>query len=170
VELERLLAAGEAPDPAQIAGWEYRGANHPWYVRFLGIQKFVKGFFLPPDSGPGAPLAEGYNCPVVQDGPARPWRTRPLGGEPKRFGFYYVVRVNPEGRDRRFPRALLLDYGASPRNGRVSPVRLLRDYLVRVQAGSDELLLGKADLALGPWRLPVSYFILERLRPHQFRG
>jgi len=35
---------------------------------------------------------------------------------------------------------------------------------VRV-ADSDDLLLGKAYFALGPLRLPVSYFVLERRRP-----
>jgi hypothetical protein len=41
----------------------------------------------------------------------------------------------------------------------------LRDYLVRL---SDDLYLGKAYVALGPGRLPVSYFVLERHRPHDY--
>jgi hypothetical protein len=168
-ELQGLMRSGQTPDPERLAGYEFRGANHPWFARILGIQKFVKGFFRPP--APTADrLLEGFNCPVVQDGLGKPWTTKPVGAEPKRFGFYTVYRVRPGSRDARFPEALLLDYGASRRNARLSPVRVLRDYLVRVNPGSDELLLGKADVALGPLRLPVSYFILERLRPHELQG
>ena len=40
----------------------------------------------------------------------------------------------------------------------------IRDYLVRVVPGSDELLLGHAFLAVGGARVPVGWFALERLR------
>ena len=59
--------------------------------------------------------------------------------------------------------ALLLDYGAGG-NRCLDPSGLIRDYLVRVEPGSDELLLGRAFLALGPFRPSPSYFVLEPLR------
>jgi hypothetical protein len=43
--------------------------------------------------------------------------------------------------------------------------RILRDYLVRVEPGSDELLLGKALFVVAGTRLADSYFLIERYRP-----
>jgi hypothetical protein len=66
--------------------------------------------------------------------------------------------------DRGPAHALLLDYGRG-HNRWYELSSVLRDYLVRVNPGSDELLLGKAYAKLGPVRIPVSYFLLERFRP-----
>ena len=81
-----------------------------------------------------------------------------------RSGFYRVADLAevPVG-------LVLLDYGRGP-NPPWEPSRVLRDYLVRVERGSDEVLLGKAYLALGPVRVPTSYFVLERKRPTSWRG
>jgi hypothetical protein len=38
---------------------------------------------------------------------------------------------------------------------------MLRDYLV--QLADSEMLLGHAFAAIGPWRGPVGYFLLERM-------
>jgi hypothetical protein len=38
----------------------------------------------------------------------------------------------------------------------------LRDYVVRVSPGSDDLLLGRAFLAAGRRRVPVGWFAIER--------
>jgi hypothetical protein len=38
---------------------------------------------------------------------------------------------------------------------------------VRVDPGSDELLLGKAYFAIGSARIPVGFFLLERRRPFE---
>ena len=43
--------------------------------------------------------------------------------------------------------------------------RILRDYLVRVEPGSDELLLGKAFFVVAGTRLADSFFLIERYRP-----
>jgi hypothetical protein len=40
----------------------------------------------------------------------------------------------------------------------------LRDYLVRVEPGSDELLLGKAYFVVAGTRLIHTYFLIERYR------
>jgi hypothetical protein len=42
---------------------------------------------------------------------------------------------------------------------------MLRDYLVRVEPGSDELLLGKAFFLVAGTRLADSLFLIERYRP-----
>jgi len=39
------------------------------------------------------------------------------------------------------------------------------DYLVRVESGSDELLLGKAYFVVAGTRLTHTYFLIERYRP-----
>ncbi|MBI5211345.1 MAG: hypothetical protein HY927_15330 [Elusimicrobia bacterium] len=157
-DLEALLRSSAAPAPDSLAGHEWRGYNTPFFTRLLGIQKFIKGFFM--DGG----SLEGYNIPVSQNGLASPWLHRPGAGAPKRFGFYLVRRVEPGAPDGRYPRALLLDYGASPRNMVLRPERVLRDYLAQPDPANPDLLLGKAYLALGGPRIPSNFFILERLR------
>lgn len=156
-DLERLFASARGPDLDSLAGCEWRGYNTPWFAAALGIRKFIKGFFRL-DRG-----VEGYNIPVVQNGLEGPWLAKPSRENPKRFGFYLVGRVNPGSRDSLYPAALLLDYGASPRNPWYRVERVLRDYLVQDPQNRD-ILIGKAYLALGP-RVPSNFFLLEKLRP-----
>jgi hypothetical protein len=162
-ELEEVMVRGQTPDPRGLAGWEFRGMNTPFWARLAGIKKFVKGFYEN-DAG----QVYGYNEPVVQNGLDEPWIAKPSDAAPKRFGFFRVDRVDPAPRDNAYLHALLLDYGRGG-NGRFDPTAVLRDYLVRVERGSDDLLLGKAYLALGPARVATSYFVLERHRPTDFR-
>lgn len=151
-ELSRLMDAGRPPAWESLAGWEWRGWNHPAVLAVLGIRKFVKGFFL--DEATKSPA--GYNRPVVQDGFDREWTPK---GKP--FGFY-AVRP-PSAPDLRRPRSLLLDYGASARNFALAPERLLRDYLVQPDPAEPDVLLGEATLALGALRPATNFFLLERL-------
>jgi len=154
-ELGALMAAGRAPAPESLAGWEFRGWNHPPLLALLGIRKFVKGFFL-------ADGLEGYNRPPRQDGFDAEWTG---AGAP--FGFYRVVP--PAAPDLRLPDSLLLDYGASPRNAFWKPERLLRDYLVQPDPSEPDVFLGLATLALGPARPAANYFLLERLGKGEWR-
>jgi len=162
-ELERAVVRGATPDIAALIGWEFRGINAtppgaPPIARLAGIQKFVKGMFRTDD---GRVL--GYNCPVVQNVLDGRWQTRPSDAEPKRFGFYTVAPVDPTSRDNEYLHALLLDYGKGG-NAAWDITRGLRDYLVQVDADNPDLLLGKAYAAIGPGRVPVGYFLLERWR------
>jgi hypothetical protein len=150
-ELEALLRRGTTPDPDALAGVEYRGANTAAWMARVRMQQFVKGFERQPE---GRLL--GYNRRVPQDG-----RWADPG---KRFGFFDVGEVDPAARDNRYLQALLLDYGAGG-NPRLDPSRAIRDYLVRVEPGSDDLLIGRAFLAMGPFRPSPSFFILEPM-PH----
>ena len=161
-ELEDLFVRGDTPDMDALPGWEWRGLNLGPIAPFTPFQKFIKGFYRDP-----AGLVWGYNVPVVQDGPGRAWRARPSEEQPKRFGFFRVDRVDPTSRDNAYLHALLLDYGRG-RNPLLDVTKGLRDYVVRVERGSDDLLLGKAYYALGPARVPVGFFVLERLRPTTF--
>ena len=122
-ELDAVLRRGGTPDPARLAGAEYRGANTAgWSVR-LRMQQFVKGFERRPDGG-----LLGYNRRVPQSGLAAPW-----GPAGERFAFFDVHAVDPAARDNRYLNALLLDYGAGG-NPRLDASRAIRDYLVRVEA------------------------------------
>jgi hypothetical protein len=155
-ELEDLMTSAEAPAANALLDAEYRGYNVPLITGILGFRKFLKGFF----ARDGA--ASGYNVRARQNGLEGPWVKRGADGEGKRFGFYTVAPVDESARDHAYPNALLLDYSKGD-NGRFSPTSLLRDYLVRVEHGSDGLLLGKAYLAFGPLRIPVGFFVLERI-------
>jgi hypothetical protein len=162
-ELELAVVRGATPDLDGLIGWEFRGINAtppgaPPIARLAGIEKFVKGMFRGDDG-----RALGYNCPVVQNVLDGRWQTRPSDAEPRRFGFYSVAPVDPTSRDNRYLHALLLDYGKGG-NPIWDASRGLRDYLVQVAPEDPDLLIGKAYAAIGPGRIAVGYFILERWR------
>jgi hypothetical protein len=158
-ELEKLLRGSSGPALESLVGFEWRGYNTTWRTRLLGIQKFSKGFFRDGER------VEGYNIPVQQNGLDTPWLHLPTPEAPRRFGFYCVAQVDRESVDNLYLQAILLDYGASPRNAAYRIERLLRDYVVQPDPANPDLLLGKAYFALGGLRLPSNFFVLERLRP-----
>ena len=162
-ELEQAFQRGTTPDVEALVGWDFRGINAtpagaPPLARLAGIQKFVKGMFRAEDG-----RVMGYNSPVVQNVLDGRWRTRPSDIAPKRFGFYEVAPVDPTARDNHYLHALLLDYSKGG-NAAWDVTRGLRDYLVQVDEGKPDLLLGKAYYAVGPARVSVGFFILERFR------
>lgn len=163
------MLRGTAPRFEDLVGWEFAGANTLGLTRWIGIRKFTKGFYEgPPRSRAGpTPFVQGYNIVVRQNGDEEPHEYVPSEERPRRHGFYRVYAVDPSARDNRYPNALLLDYSLGG-NGPFGPP--LRDYLVQVYPDDPDLLLGKAYIALGPMRIPVSFFVLRRLRRHDFRG
>jgi hypothetical protein len=163
-ELEKIMRRGEAPAMNALVGWEWRGMNTMFWAPAAGIKKFVKGFYRN-DEG-----VFGYNEPIVANRLDQPWIAKPSDVEPRRFGFFKVEPVDPQARDNEYLGALLLDYGKGP-NPPFEPSKILRDYLVRVNPGSDDLLLGCAYVATGPLRVrvPHAFFVLERHRPTSFR-
>ncbi len=163
-ELEEMLRAGKTPRPEALAGYEWRGYNISPFTRLLGIQKFIKGFMT------GNQCVEGYNRQVQQNGLNSPWMLKTEPEKQKRYAFYFVTPVDESSKDDLYPQALLLDYGASPRNPRFGPERALRDYLVQVDTQNPDLMLGKAYMAVGPWRLFANFFIIERMGPANGSG
>lgn len=162
-ELDATFVRGTQPDLNALVGWEFRGinrlpANEVPVAEVAGIKKFVKGFFRD-ERG----MVMGYNCPVAQNVLDGRWRTKPSDTAPKRFGFYQVHAVDATARDNKYLHAVLLDYGKGG-NAIYDPTRGLRDYLVQVDAGNPDLYLGKAYYAVGPARLRLNFFILERFR------
>jgi hypothetical protein len=161
--LEKIMRASKGPALESLVGFEWRGYNTSWRTRLLGIQKFIKGFFREGDH------VEGYNVPVLQNRLDQPWLHQPTPYHPRRYAFYRVTWVDRESNDNFYPEAILLDYGASPRNTAYGVERLLRDYVVQPDPENRDLLLGKAYLALGSLRIPSNFFILERLRPTSWK-
>lgn len=158
-ELEKVFRSANAPNPHELVGYEWRGYNISTFTKLLGIQKFIKGFFASGDR------VEGYNIPAVQNGLTEPWIHKPSAENPKRYAFYDVTPVDVSSKDNLYPSALLINYGSSPRNPRGGVERLLRDYLIQPDPLNPDIMLGKAYLAFGPWRLFSNFFVLERLRP-----
>jgi hypothetical protein len=152
--LAAVHAAGTPPDPTVLAGREYRGANRPATSALLGIRRFVKGFEMDPDG-----TVRGYNKQVRGASLDTPWTVRR-----RRDGrvAYAPFLVMPRHDQARSPVGVLLDYGAPIHPG-PGLARRLRDVLVRVDPGSDDLLLGRAYLALSTRWLPVGWFILDHL-------
>lgn len=154
-ELDDVLRAGTPPDLAGLVGWEFRGFNPPAFARVLGFQKFIKGF-----ARDEAGKVYGYNLFVAdaRGGAAAPWVAKGDGGPDTRHGFYDLVPLDPADG----VHGVLLDYG-SGRNAWYNPEAVIRDQLVQVSADNPDLLLGKAFLQIGPWRVFSNFFILERL-------
>jgi hypothetical protein len=158
MRLSRLAdvhAAGTRPDPAALAGQEYRGVNRPATAGLLGIRRFVKGFATQQDGS-----VHGYNKRVPGRALDRPWTAqRRTDGRVAYAPF--VVLPGPDDTE---PGAVLLDYGAAP-DPEPGVAARLRDVLVRANPGSDDLLLGRAYLALRGRRIPVGWFVLDHLGP-----
>lgn len=166
---ETMMMNGTAPAFESLAGWEFAGANAQILTRLIGIRKFVKGFYeggIARAEGP-SPFIQGYNITVRQNADDAEHVYTPSAEKPKRHGYYRVHRVIEGARDARYPTSLLLDYSLGG-NGVFGPP--LRDYIVQVYPDDPDLLLGKAYVALGPVRIPVSFFVLKRLRKHDHRG
>jgi len=158
-ELDAVFTAGSPPDVSALTGFEFRGYNQPRVAALLGIRKFIKAFFVDAAHRPF-----GCNTPVTQNGLADEWLARPSAGHPKRYAFFQVEPADPGAADELCRGAALLDYGRGG-NPAYDLSRILRDYLVRVEPGSDELLLGKAFFVVAGTRLAHSYFLIERYRP-----
>ena len=158
-ELDAVFAAGSPPDAAALTGFEFRGYNQPRAAALLGIRKFIKAFYL---DRSGQPF--GCNTPVAQNGLAAEWLPKPSAEQPKRYAFFRVEPADPDAPDGQRHGAVLLDYGRGG-NHAYDIARILRDYLVRVEPGSDDLLLGKAYFTVAGARLASAFFLIERYRP-----
>lgn len=151
-ELVAAMRRGIRPEPAALAGWEYRGLNTARWICVAGADRFVKGFAHD----------RGYNRRVERGRWSDPWLP-PKGDEPQPFAFFGIGPVDPECRDNRYLNALLFDYSTYTTSP-VDPAGSLRDYVVAIDDRCD-VLMGHAFAAVGTARLPLTFFVLERLRP-----
>ncbi len=165
--LEELFLRGATPRAADVAGWEYQGHNHARIAAVIRVRRFTKVFSpLVTAGAPDAPVViSGHNLWVRQaGGPRDRWIPLTRDGRPWQHGNYEVVAVDPGGVDRRYPHALLIDYGRGS-NPWQHPARLLRDYVVQVYADDPTLLVGKAYVALGSLRVLAGHFTMQRVAP-----
>jgi hypothetical protein len=153
--LESLMLAGEKPDVEKLIGWEFKGHNIGILPKLGRILKFKKGFMRFGDE------VMGYNVVVEQNSPEEPWIALPDESNPKKHGFYKVYPAELSPKYKKYPNALLLDYGKGG-NPLWDPSRFLRDYLVKPFPDNDDLYLGKAYVELGGKTIFVGYFVLER--------
>ena len=161
-ELEQVFLRGTMPRLEALAGWEFRGMNHPKWARLAGIKKFMKGFFWKSEAE-----LHGYNCPVIQNSNDADWLFKDSAEDPGRFGYYRVAPVDASAKDNTYLNSVLLNYGEGG-NPIYDPSRNLRDYLVQVDKGNEDLYLGKAYYAVGPLRVATNFFLLER--QHEAKG
>jgi hypothetical protein len=160
--LEEVFRRGITPLVKDLEGWEFKGYNTFDLTHVLGIRKFKKGFYRDGDTAEGE--LRGYNVKVSLNGLGEDWNDIMQGGKSAKHGWYnaYPVRINEI--DNKYLHAFLINYDCD-RNMIVDPARLLRDYLVQVYPDNHDMFLGKAFLALGIFRIFVSYFVLERSNP-----
>jgi hypothetical protein len=158
-ELAAVFAGGSPPDVTALTGYEFRGFNQPRATALLGIRKFIKAFYVDASG-----RTFGCNTPVTQNGLDSEWLARPSAERPKRYAFFRVEAADPGAPDDLRRGAALLDYSRGG-NRAYDVANILRDYLVRVEPGSDDLLLGKAFFVVARTRVADSFFLIERYRP-----
>lgn len=160
--LAQLFERGSTPKMSDISGWEYKGRNLSYISSILRIRRFTKGFLTGGAETKSRGMIDGYNVLVRQrGGPHENWVSVMKDGKPLRHGYYRVYPVRPDGRENKFPRALVLDYSLGV-NPWYHPGRVLRDYLMQVYSDDPGLLIGRAYVALGSLRIFGGYFVLER--------
>ena len=161
-QLETVIRLGTMPEMERLVGWEFKGYNVFELAELVGIRKFKKGFYQEdPNRDPSLGI-NGYNVQIHANTLGEPWIDKTKRGEPIRHGWYEVYPVSLSEVDNKYPNALLIHYGLSPKNLVIDPSRLLRDYLVQVYPDNFDLYLGKAYAAIGAMRNPVACFVLER--------
>ncbi len=161
-ELAQQLALGHAIDPAALDDSEYRGVSLglPRFIERLTWKVFKKAFHRDGKTG----RLRGWNVRLEQDGIDAPARDMLQGGRRVTFG-HFEVRAADHGEPRDVSQSLVLDY-ALGKNARLDPTAIVLDYLVAVEPGNAELLLGRLALDLRAARINTpSYFILERDAP-----
>jgi hypothetical protein len=143
-ELAALLAQGHPIDPGELAGNDYLGVSLglPEIVVRLTWRHFQKSF-----RKDGRGRVVGHNVRLVEP--------------PKVFGPFHVTDLPPCGTPFRCRAGVLLDYGAA--HPAWHPLARVRDPLVALSPGSNELLLGATYFAAGGARLKTpSFFTLQR--------
>lgn len=153
-ELHDTFMIGRPVDLAAITDYCYRGVSLglPTLLERLSWKKFAKTFART-DEG----LVRGHNLRIEQDGLDKPWTLSLRNGKPRPFGPYQVTRVPGTVH-------VEIDYGLGSHG--LSPLRLLRDPLRRLDDASD-LLLGVSliDVGFAKRLATPSYFLLERDQP-----
>lgn len=149
-----MFMHGRAPQPHELAG-AWRGVNKG-LVRLIGYKQFIK------EIEPQGCVTFGDNIEVHQ---VSDDILRCCGWEPKidrrtgllrRNGKYKVERPDYRGR---FGHGVIFNYRKGG-NRKLDPRRMIVDKVVMID---DCHLLGRATVGFGKLRVPVGYFVLERV-------
>lgn len=148
-----LMRCHSAPAPAELVGM-WRGVNVG--VATLAIDRqFIKEFYYVNGClfGDNVSVCQVNDCALLEHG----WQpiVDVCTGNWERQGRFAVEC--PQGRGR-FSHGLVLNYAAGG-NGR-DPARRIWDQLVKLD---DNHILGRATVRVGLAKVPVAYFVLERI-------
>lgn len=160
---EDILTTHPAPDPAQIAGYVYKGWNDAFITHLTG-KKFKKCFWEEPEGFFGCNLVIAYDFQEFRG----EWREVRLFGTVPRGGYYGIQPVPDVAIAEYAPyRPLrLLNYNVARNTWLMLPLRVIRDVVALPNPDSHELILGKAYIQILPLSLVfVSYFILGMREP-----
>jgi hypothetical protein len=160
---EDILRNHPAPDPAQLAGYVYRGWNDAFITHLTG-KKFKKCFWQEPEGVKGCNLVIAYDFQEYRG----EWREVNLFGSVPRGGYYAVQDVpNVSIAECVQYRSLkLLNYNVARNAWLFLPLRIIRDVVALPNPDSHDLVLGKAYVQLLPMSLVfVSYFVLGMREP-----
>ena len=154
----RIMLQGTTPTTGELAG-QWRGVNRG-IVEVAGYTQFIKD--IKPQNG----RWQGDNIQVKQ---VRPDQVRYSGWNPivKPSNMGYNPTIERRGQfalqapTRRGPfgRGVIFSYrdGGNAKN---DPAKLLEDRVVKID---DNHMIGRATANFGPVRIPISYFMLERV-------
>ena len=143
-----IMINSPAPDPFELQGM-WRGVNKG--IATVAIDKrFIKDF----QNVNGQ--IYGDNIDVRQGN--RSWETIQdrRTGSVKRQGKFLVQRPSGSGP---FRHGVFLNYSKGG-NRKLDPANLISDRLVKLD---DNHMLGRATVKLGPIRIPLAYFVLQRV-------
>lgn len=160
---EDILCHNPAPDPAQLAGYVYKGWNDAFITHLTG-KKFKKCFFHDGTDTFGCNLVIIYDFKEFRG----EWHELNLFGSVPRGGYYQIVPVPDAGIAEYVPyrQQKLLNYNVARNTWLMFPLRVIRDVVALPNPDSHELVLGKAYLQLMPLSLMfISYFILGMREP-----
>lgn len=159
-ELAEVMENGFSIDPQEIEGYEFKGTNVGVPEVFKALfQKFKKCFYRDPITGE----LRGWNLKIKQDKDlSGPWETTSDDIRKTAHGFYKVYPASDDPTFNHFSQALLINYGEGD-NPALDVTALLRDYVVCVNEGSTDLILGTAYLDFGLFNVPFQgYFVLVK--------
>lgn len=184
-ELDKIMKRQSPVDPEELLGYEYLGYNVHMPASFLKMfGKFKKTFYRDNQgvirgwnykcrsnlfeeaweevSGPDDRRSDGFFTRAQKQ--IVHWFSG-LRGDARAHGFFRVYPAKEDPTWNHYPAALLVNYGSSG-NPPGDFTALLRDYVVAINPGESDLLLGKGYTQLGLTSVPAGgYFILSRGEP-----
>ena len=156
----RIYSQGTTPQPHELAG-QWKGVNRG-IVEIAGYNQFIKDIHYKN----GQLVGDNIQVQQVPSGKVRLQGWQPLPApqngryQPdalQRVGKYAVQAPDYRGS---FGRGAIFSYrdGGNAKN---DPAKLLMDRVVKID---DNHMIGRATANFGPVRIPISYFVLERVQ------